>query len=88
MFPYNGFFAQVIWRNSFWPMDITALHISDISDWLNIMLHSGTIGISSENTHLFQIFSMVACNNIWHSRNKAHHDGWIPNTLSISTVVN
>jgi hypothetical protein len=31
---------------------------------------------------------MVACDRIWYSRNKAHHDGWIPNALSISADVN
>jgi hypothetical protein len=29
--------ARVIWRNSFWPLDITALRISTMSDWLNII---------------------------------------------------
>jgi hypothetical protein len=80
--------AQAIWRNSFWPLDITALRISAISDWLNITLHPGTIGISSEDSHLFQIFALVACDLIWHSHNKAHHDSWIPNALSISATVN
>jgi hypothetical protein len=80
--------AKVIWRNSFWPLDITALCISEISNWLNIILHPGIIGIPPEDFHLFQIFAMVACDRIWHSRNKAHHDGWIPNALSISADVN
>jgi hypothetical protein len=69
-------------------MDITALRISKISEWLNIILHPRTVGISSEDSHLFQIFAMVACDHIWRSRNKAHHDGWIPNALSISVAVN
>jgi hypothetical protein len=64
------------------------LRIADISNWLNIILHLGTIGISSKDTCLFQIFATVACNNIWCSRNKAHHDGWIPNALSIFAAVN
>jgi hypothetical protein len=80
--------AKVIWRNSFWPLDITALCISEISDWLNVILHPGTIGIPPADFHLFQIFAMVACDRIWYSRNKAHHDGWIPNALSISADVN
>jgi hypothetical protein len=36
-------------------MDITALRISKISEWLNIILHPRTVGISSEDSHLFQI---------------------------------
>ncbi|XP_062165083.1 uncharacterized protein LOC133871673 [Alnus glutinosa] len=80
--------AKVIWRNSFWPLDITALCISDIFDWLHIILHPELIGIPPVDFHLFQIFAMVACDRIWYSRNKAHHDGWIPNALSISADVN
>jgi hypothetical protein len=30
------------------------MRISDISDWLNIMLHPGTIGIPSEDTNIFK----------------------------------
>jgi len=80
--------ARVIWRQSFWPMDITVLCISDLSVWLNIVLHPSTIGIPSEDTHLFQIFMEMACDNIWRSRSKAHHDGWIPNALSLSAAIN
>jgi hypothetical protein len=31
---------------------------------------------------------MVAFDHIWRSHNKVHHDGWIPNALSISAAVN
>jgi hypothetical protein len=31
---------------------------------------------------------MIACNQIWYSRNKALHEGLIPNALSISHSVN
>jgi hypothetical protein len=49
---------------------------------------SKSVGIPSEDTHLFQIFAIVACDNIWRSCNKAHHDGWIPNALSLSATIN
>jgi hypothetical protein len=54
--------ARVIWRNSFLPLDITALHISSMS---NIIPHPETIGISTEDSHRFHIFTVVACNQIW-----------------------
>jgi hypothetical protein len=57
--------ARVIWRNSFLPLDITALHISSMADWLNIIPHPETIGISTEDSHRFHIFTVVACNQIW-----------------------
>jgi hypothetical protein len=80
--------ARVIWRNSFWPMDISTLHISSMSDWLSIILHPEMIDIPLVDTHLFQIFAMVACGKIWFSRNKAFHEGLIPNALSVSSTVN
>jgi hypothetical protein len=40
------------------------------------------------DTHLFQIFVVVACDQIWYLRNKAFHEGLIPNALSVSSSVN
>jgi hypothetical protein len=80
--------TRVIWRNSFWPLDILALHISFMFDWLNIILHLEMIGIPLVDTHFFQIFAMVACDRIWFSRNKAFHEGLIPNALFVSSSVN
>jgi hypothetical protein len=80
--------VRVIWRNSFWPLDISVLHISSMFDWLNIILHPKMIGIPIVDTHFFQIFAMVACNRIWFSRNKAFHEGLIPNALSVSSSIN
>jgi hypothetical protein len=39
-------------------------------------------------THRFQIFFVVACDYLWFTRNKAHHEGIIPNALIISTTIN
>jgi hypothetical protein len=69
-------------------MDISALHISSMSDWLNIIWHPETIGIPLVDTYLFQVFAMVACDQIWFSRNKAFHEGLGPNALSVSSTVN
>jgi hypothetical protein len=80
--------ARVIWRNSFWPLDISALPIASMADWLLIILHPEKIGIPLVDTHFFQIFAVIACDQIWYSRNKALHEGLIPNALSISRSVN
>jgi hypothetical protein len=48
--------ARVVWRNSYWPMDTLALHISSITDWLDIILNPEKIGIPFTRSHLFQIF--------------------------------
>jgi hypothetical protein len=37
---------------------------------------------------MFQIFAAVACDYLWFTRNKAHHDGLIPNALIISVTIN
>jgi hypothetical protein len=46
------------------------------------------LGVPPVETHRFQILPAVACDYLWFSRNKAYHDGIIPNALSISTTIN
>jgi hypothetical protein len=45
-------------------------------------------GFSPAETYRFQIFVVVACDYLWFTRNKAHHDGIILNALIISTTIN
>jgi hypothetical protein len=78
----------VVWRQSFWAMDILALPIYNITDLLRIILNPATIGIFQTNSHMFQIFATVACDQLWFSRNKAHHDNLVPNALVISANIN
>jgi hypothetical protein len=59
-----------------------------MTEWLDIILHPGKIGIPTSDFHLFQIFSVVACDQIWFARNKAHHDAIVPNAMSLSTAIN
>jgi hypothetical protein len=65
--------ARVVWRNSLWSLDILALSISSMADWLYIILHPHTIGVPASDSHFFQIFAAVACDQIWFARNKAHN---------------
>jgi hypothetical protein len=46
------------------------------------------LGIPPTETHRFQIFVVVAYDYLWFIRNKAYHDGIIPNALLISTTIN
>jgi hypothetical protein len=78
----------VIWRNSFWPLDILALRISSMAEWLSFILHPHKIGISASDSHSFQIFAAVACDQIWFARNKAHHENLIPNAMALSVKIN
>jgi hypothetical protein len=36
---FNCIFARVIWRNSFWPLDSTALNFSDMMDWIKLIIN-------------------------------------------------
>jgi hypothetical protein len=85
---FNCPIARVVWRQSFWPLDITALHIEDMTVWLSIILNPTRIGIPAEDTHLFQIFAVVACDHIWFSKNNAYHENLVPNALTISAHIN
>lgn len=80
--------ARVVLRNSFWPLDILALRISSMADWLHIILYPHTIGILASDSHFFQIFAAVACDQIWFARNKAHHENLVPNAMIISAKIN
>jgi hypothetical protein len=52
-------------------MDSLALPMHNITDWLLIILNPTTIGISHTDSHMFQIFAAMACDQLWFSRNKA-----------------
>jgi len=78
--------ARVVWRNSFWPLDILAFRISSMLVWLDIILHSEKVGIPLSDTHLFQLFATIACDQIWTARNKAFHEDIVPNALVISST--
>jgi uncharacterized membrane protein len=52
------------------------------------ILNPSTIGVLASDTHLFQIFTAVACDSIWFARNKAHHDNIITNALDLSASSN
>jgi hypothetical protein len=81
--------AHVVWRQSFWPLNSIALNVSNMIDWLLIILNPhNMIGIPQSEAHMFQIFVAVACNYIWFVRNKAHHGDLIPDALVISTAIN
>jgi hypothetical protein len=69
-------------------MDILALRISSMVDWLYVILHPQTIGIPASDSYFFQIFAAVACDQIWYAKNKAHHENLVPNALSISAKIN
>jgi hypothetical protein len=80
--------ARVVYRQSFWPLDTIALNITNMIDWLLIILHPHRmLGVPLAEAHRFQIFAAVACDYLWFTRNKAHHDGIFPNALIISTTI-
>jgi hypothetical protein len=79
--------ARVVWRNSFWPLDILAFRISSMVVWLDIILHSEKVGIPLSDTHLFQLFATVACDQIWMARNKVLHEDIVPNAMVISSTI-
>jgi hypothetical protein len=86
---FECFFARVVWRHSFWPLDSTALHFDFMSDWVSSIISPGSsIGIPFLDHHKFQIFAAVACDILWFYRNKALHEGASFNAISISNHIN
>jgi hypothetical protein len=46
--------ACVVWRQSFWPLDSIALNVSNMTDWLLIILDThNMLGIPQLDVHLF-----------------------------------
>jgi len=76
--------ARVVWHQFFWPLNVT-----NMTYWLLIILNPHRlIGIPHAEAHMFQIFAVVACDYLWFTKNKAHHEGLIPNDLVISSTIN
>jgi hypothetical protein len=48
---------------------------------------SSSFGIPKKEAHLFQIFASVLCDLLWFSRNKAMHEGSIPNILKLADTI-
>jgi len=46
------------------------------------------LGIPQVEAHLFQTFAVVTYDYLWFIKNKAHHEGLIPNDLVISYTIN
>jgi hypothetical protein len=82
-------FARVIWRNSFWPMDLLAFNFTNMLDWIKVIISPGaTPKIPKEDHHRFQIFVAVACDFLWSSRNKVYHENLSFDALNVSRKIN
>jgi hypothetical protein len=70
-------------------LDTVALNVTNMIDWLHIILHPECgLGLPQTEIHRFQIFTAVACDFLWFTRNKAYHDGLLSDALVISTTIN
>jgi hypothetical protein len=56
--------------------------------WIKAILapHS-VLGIPLADCHLFQIYASVLCDQIWFARNKAVHEGSIPDISSLASSI-
>jgi hypothetical protein len=85
---FRCIFARVAWRQSFWPLDSQSWSSLSLPNWIKgIILPHLTFGIPKTETHLFQIFATVLCDLLWYSRNKAVHEGIIPNILQLADTI-
>jgi hypothetical protein len=78
----------VAWRYSLWPLNSLALSSLSLSDWIKGIINPHlSFGIPKSDSHLFQIFASVLCDLLWFSRNKAAHDGVIPDISSLANSI-
>ena len=72
-------FCQSSLEILFWPLDSLAQSLLSLPNWIKGIIHPfSSLGIPLADTHLFQIFAAVLCDLLWFFRNKAIHDGVIP----------
>jgi hypothetical protein len=85
---FRCIFARVAWRSSFWPLDSLAWSLLSLPDWIKGIIHPfSSLGIPLADTHLFHIFAAVLCDLLWFSRNKAIHEGVIPDINALAKSI-
>jgi hypothetical protein len=78
----------VAWRSSFWPLDSLAWSSLSLPNWIKGIINPhSSFGIPKSDTHLFQIFAAVFCDLIWFARNKAAHEGFIPDLSILASSI-
>jgi hypothetical protein len=86
---FECFYARIVWRLSFWPLDSTAFHFNSMEAWIaTIIAPEHSLGIPLRDQHKFQIFAAVACDILWLYRNKALHENLTFDARSVSTHIN
>jgi hypothetical protein len=59
-----------------------------LSSWVQgIISPHAAFGIPKDDVHLFQIFSSVLCDRLWFCRNKAIHEGTIPDISKLALSI-
>jgi hypothetical protein len=85
---FRCIFARVAWRNSFWPLNSLAQSSLSLLDWIKGIINPfSSLGIPLADSHLFQIFAAVLCDLLWFSKNKAYHEGVIPDINSLANSI-
>jgi hypothetical protein len=57
-------------------------------NWIKGIIHPhSSFGIPKIDSHLFQIFATVLCDLIWFARNKAVHEGFIPDISILASSI-
>ncbi|GLT53027.1 hypothetical protein SLA2020_263250 [Shorea laevis] len=78
-------FARIAWRFSFWPLDSSSWSHLSLDNWIKGILNPAlNFGIPFKDSHLFQIYAAVLCDLLWFHRNKAAHEGIIPDILGVA----
>jgi hypothetical protein len=81
-------FARIAWRSFFWPLDSTAWSSLGLTEWIKGIINPHPyLGIPKQESHLFQIYAAILCDLLWFSRNKALHEGIIPDITSLAASI-
>jgi hypothetical protein len=85
---FSCIFARIAWKESFWNIDSSAWSNLGMENWIKgILFPFSVFGIPAKDSHRFQVYASVFCDQMWFYRNKAEHDGIIPAPLTISLAI-
>ncbi|KAG6701090.1 hypothetical protein I3842_08G147300, partial [Carya illinoinensis] len=67
--------ARILWSQSSWPLNLEALPISSISDWIKMIISPhAELGLQASEIHSFQLFAAISLDFIWKQRNDIVHN--------------
>ncbi|KAB1223734.1 hypothetical protein CJ030_MR2G016681 [Morella rubra] len=69
-------FLLRVWRSGPWPLDLSALGLQSMVDWIKLLLNPITAhNVNPDDEHAFVVYAVIVMDSLWFARNqKVHHN--------------